>query len=504
MTKYIKGIIQSVDKETGTFEVLASTSDVDRDGEIIEAKGWNIKNFLKNPVILWAHNYNELPIGVAESVGIEDGLKIKGRFASEKANPKAQQVRRLVDEGIQKAVSVGLIPEERDPNNDKIITRAELLEVSFVPVPANPNALAMAAGKGFSLDMFKFPKGAVALHTTPKANVDMAWDGDKATNALRAWAGGPDKDDIDFKKYSTGFAWFDSAEADNFTAYKMPHHDVEGGSMVVVFRGVVAAMGVLLGARGGVDIPEGDRRKVYNHLVKHYKQFNKDAPEFRSYNPEELKVLFGKAEHDSPICDPQSPQYDPEKCAADRGKDRHTHPECDPLSDKFDQDKCDELSKDEKQAREVQTLILSKDRFSTEDQAIKWVRDHDFRADKIDATENSFRFRQFNPGLCKDDTQRTIEITKGVQGVVCAKKKAKIKTKTDDKDFIIIEVEESQGGEPKTSKRTREEVRGQGQSSESNVVVELSQVQELREATLKAYRHNELVLSLTKRILAQK
>jgi phage head maturation protease len=42
-----------------------------------------------------------------------------------------------------KTVSVGFIPKERDPENQRIITRAELLEVSFVPVPCNPNALSL-------------------------------------------------------------------------------------------------------------------------------------------------------------------------------------------------------------------------------------------------------------------------------------------------------------------------------------------------------------------------
>lgn len=42
-----------------------------------------------------------------------------------------------------KAVSVGFIVKERDPANFSIITQAELLEVSFVAVPANPNAISL-------------------------------------------------------------------------------------------------------------------------------------------------------------------------------------------------------------------------------------------------------------------------------------------------------------------------------------------------------------------------
>jgi hypothetical protein len=34
--------------------------------------------------------------------------------------------------------------------------------------------------------------------------------------------------------------------------------------------------------QAGTSIPDGDRRGVYNHLERHYRQFEKEAPEFRS------------------------------------------------------------------------------------------------------------------------------------------------------------------------------------------------------------------------------
>jgi phage head maturation protease len=42
-----------------------------------------------------------------------------------------------------KTVSVGFIPLKRNDQDYKIIEKAELLEVSFVAVPANPNAISM-------------------------------------------------------------------------------------------------------------------------------------------------------------------------------------------------------------------------------------------------------------------------------------------------------------------------------------------------------------------------
>jgi len=144
----------------GEFEVIASNSSIDRDGESIDVNGWDLTNWLKNPVILWGHNYWEMDcvIGAGTDAKIVDGqLIIKGVFAKTEAG---QYVRQLYDDGIIKTVSVGFIVKERNGN---VITKQELLEVSFVPVPANPEALAIAkaleAGKAFETKFLKIQKG---------------------------------------------------------------------------------------------------------------------------------------------------------------------------------------------------------------------------------------------------------------------------------------------------------------------------------------------------------
>lgn len=148
--QFLKGFV-TIDKEAGTFTMIASTADVDRQGESIDQSGWDLTNYKNNPIILWAHDYSALPIGIAEEIDVtENGLVIsKGRFASAEANPQAENVRLLYEEGILRTMSVGFIPLERNGN---IITKAELLEVSFVPVPANPNALSLAMTKGLKVE----------------------------------------------------------------------------------------------------------------------------------------------------------------------------------------------------------------------------------------------------------------------------------------------------------------------------------------------------------------
>lgn len=133
--------------ESRTVDVIASDETIDSYGDIVE-QSWNLERYLANPVVLFAHDSDDLPIGTAENVRVEDGaLRATLRFVSEKANPLAEQVWRSVQEGTLRAVSVGFYPrdvrfEMRDGKEVCVLANNELLEISVVPVPANPNALA--------------------------------------------------------------------------------------------------------------------------------------------------------------------------------------------------------------------------------------------------------------------------------------------------------------------------------------------------------------------------
>lgn len=144
--QYLKGIAT---KSENGYRVLASTNAVDRQGDIVDQGGWELKNFLLNPVILWAHKYDELPVGKATNVKVTSaGLELDFEFAPVEANAKAEEVRNCFEQGFLNAVSVGFIPKERSGNT---ITKAELLEVSIVPVPANQEALRLAMSKGLEI-----------------------------------------------------------------------------------------------------------------------------------------------------------------------------------------------------------------------------------------------------------------------------------------------------------------------------------------------------------------
>jgi signal peptide peptidase SppA len=145
--------------------------------------------------------------------------------------------------------------------------------------------------------------GAVPHESGPKDD-SAEWDGSAARDRLAKWAssdGSGDKDKIDWAKYRKGFAWYDSANAEDFGSYKLPHHDVKNDKLTVVWGGVKAAMGALLGSRGGADIPSGDRKAVYDHLAAHYKEFDKEPPEYHTAaGSTAIEASSGKAASGSP------------------------------------------------------------------------------------------------------------------------------------------------------------------------------------------------------------
>ena len=125
------------------FDVVATTEDTDRDNEVIKVNWWDTKNWEKNPVILANHLYT------IENI-IWKGLKFytsnwqkRLKWVFSKTNPLWVLAKNLYQEWMLKTVSVWFLSLKRNEQDYKIIEKAELLEVSFVAVPCNPNAVSL-------------------------------------------------------------------------------------------------------------------------------------------------------------------------------------------------------------------------------------------------------------------------------------------------------------------------------------------------------------------------
>lgn len=158
-----KGMVDDVKAEGSetdrTLQFTISTASVDRDDDTIAVEGWELANFLKNPVVLWAHDSMSPPLAKAVATWVEGG-KLKSRAQFHQEFEFADMVYRLYKGGYMKATSVGFIPRSYVINEDRAgngwgpafdFKSQELLEFSAVPVPANPEALHEAGAKGVNL-----------------------------------------------------------------------------------------------------------------------------------------------------------------------------------------------------------------------------------------------------------------------------------------------------------------------------------------------------------------
>jgi len=140
-----------------------STAAVDRDRDTIDPQGWDLKNFKKNPVVLWAHNYHEPPVARSiqhkivevKAAGPDKSSKLisTAEFMPQEMNEKSHMVHQMLKGGFLNATSVGFQPKEWVFNEERKgvdFSKQELLEYSIVPVPSNPEALIEARSAGIN------------------------------------------------------------------------------------------------------------------------------------------------------------------------------------------------------------------------------------------------------------------------------------------------------------------------------------------------------------------
>ncbi len=148
--RYVKAMLTDTKRGPDgqkVYTFVASTEAEDRQGEVVSAGGWELDNYRRNSVVLDSHNYMSIQniIGMATDVrqssrGLEADIVFNG-------TERGRLAQYLVDSGNLKAVSVGFISKQVDlPKTGRgplVHSRKELLEISLVAVPANPEALAV-------------------------------------------------------------------------------------------------------------------------------------------------------------------------------------------------------------------------------------------------------------------------------------------------------------------------------------------------------------------------
>ena len=141
-----------------SFWMVASNEARDRDGDVIRAKGWNLKAFKKNPVGLFMHDYRQLPVFRVPDIKVDGSKLMALMHFPEELGGLSDDVYNAFQARALNASSVGFAPEEvRDDEktreefglpaenaygNGILFWKQELFELSAVTVPSNPEALA--------------------------------------------------------------------------------------------------------------------------------------------------------------------------------------------------------------------------------------------------------------------------------------------------------------------------------------------------------------------------
>ena len=164
--QFVKAMTEDDDKDGSKLSFIASTDRADRYGDIIDQRGWQLDSYRSNPVILLNHDHQSLPIGRGDVRLTEAGLMIDVEF--DMADPRAAEIAGKAERGFMNAVSVGFAPLKATPraqlpsehyayskSGGQFFEQAELLEVSIVTIPANADAVAIAAKNiGFDLKAY--------------------------------------------------------------------------------------------------------------------------------------------------------------------------------------------------------------------------------------------------------------------------------------------------------------------------------------------------------------
>lgn len=155
ITKFIRPELKVLDPKAGVISAVVSTESVDRDGDIIRQANWDLGHFKAHPILLSSHNYRGLrnQIGEWTSMDIE-GKELVGtaKYYIDEGNEEADWGFNLAQKG-RAAFSVGFVPDMGAAKEITIDGKTayefkgqELLEVSQVTVPSNPQALQAIKG----------------------------------------------------------------------------------------------------------------------------------------------------------------------------------------------------------------------------------------------------------------------------------------------------------------------------------------------------------------------
>ena len=271
---------------------------IDRSRESVLPTGYNLDNFLKNPILLSYHDRYE-PVGKIVDVKITiDGLEITAEV-HKILNPK---VFYAVEQGILKTFSIGFkaIDAKYDAENDIYYYReVELLEVSIVSVPDNQESIfTVLTQSPCANGTCMLASKATGEHTYKCAS--------KIKNkslSVTKWS------EVDKSELSASLseeipevikeAYLIVGATDKSSSWKFPHHEYKEGSLFVSKEGVMSAFSALKSIKTEDKYSKEEKLEACTHLLKHFEEMKEVDDSV--VIPEDLKAWILELENDISI-----------------------------------------------------------------------------------------------------------------------------------------------------------------------------------------------------------
>jgi HK97 family phage prohead protease len=150
-----RATVRAVDEANRTIDFVISSEAIDRYDSTLALGGWQLDNYLRNPVVLWGHDDQTPAIGRGPNTRAQGKLLVSSaEFAPREIYPLADTVYQLLKAKFLNAASVGFLPLDFEWSNDEDrpygidFKSQDLLEWSVVNIPANPDCLVQARSTG--------------------------------------------------------------------------------------------------------------------------------------------------------------------------------------------------------------------------------------------------------------------------------------------------------------------------------------------------------------------
>lgn len=268
-TKSLRGV-KLDDADKGEVTAVFATFDViDKDGDVTLPGAFT--DGAEVLISAYGHKSWEgaLPVGKGVIKTTATDARLKGQFFmdTQAGRDHFQIVKEL---GAKQEWSYGydVVDSEfgeMDGQRVRFLKRQEVHEVSPVLIGAGVNTRTLATkGRKDSGAEYKAIRGHKAAVT------NRPWDEAAVVEGI--------KSDASVSDLRSVYAWVDG-DPEAKASYKFPHHHgVDGPANL---RAIQQQIAVLNGACGGADLPEAERKAVYDHLAGHLRDADKEVPELR-------------------------------------------------------------------------------------------------------------------------------------------------------------------------------------------------------------------------------